>query len=303
MFFGLIRKIVERLLESELKRAAEDRATILAKIRICADQTSEQYRLASPSLSYEDILCQIGLYRQGAANAYMFQYAYSSRAIAKKLHSAANRTLRVVAVGGGPGTELLGLTAILCGPYKKDWPKRIRFLVVDRVAAWTKVLRPVAKSVKQHFKGVAKEYEQKVPKISSSFLAMNILEKASFNSFGAVFDAADIVVFNYVLSENKDQLGAVARMVRKLKKAIPPDCLVLVIDRAEGDGALTETIQGAFDEAFGSNVGAAFSYGTINEQSVEMGEELLNALGNPRLVLSREGRPNAFWMVWAKTRE
>ncbi len=302
MLFQLIRETVETLIGSEVETKTTSRAAILRKSKKAADEQSEQYWSVSPVLNYESVYAQIGyIYRQGAANAYMFKSAYSNPAVSKKLKSTSRRTLRAVAVGGGPGTELVGLAAILCGHYRKDWPRRIRFLVIDRVPAWANCLTVIRRIVARHLKAVANTHSQKPPKISESFLALDVFDEASWSSFNAAFDGADIVVLNYVLSENKVKLEGLARMVKKLRKAIPSGCLVLVIDRAEGDGLLTEAIQSSFDGEFGANLGAMFGYGTIGESADEMGAELKEALGTPRLVLSREGRPNTFWMVWMKS--
>lgn len=302
MLFELLRPIVECLIEREMRNSGEDRQGLLTKIREITDKMSAQYQSSTPSLHYHDALYQIGyLYRQAAANAFMFQSSHSNKHFVRRLKSTSNSTLRMVAVGGGPGTDLLGLLVTLSKGYRPAWPKRIKFTVVDRVASWKTAISLVVKVVERSLEAASERYRQEVPNLSWSLVELDILAAKSKGLFNDIFHRADIVVLNYILSENKRAFEMLPAMAQQLKSSVPHGCIVVVIDRHEQDGMLTDAIREAFEDAFGSFVGAGFGYSTIGEQAIEMGDELLKALGMPRLVLSREGHSNAVWMIWEKS--
>ena len=100
------------------------------------EHTSREYRSQNPQIDYRDPLCRLGyLYRHAAANATAFERGLNNSNLLANFSDAGKQDLNVCAVGGGPGTELLGLAKHLID--KKDYLLRKIVLIS---LCWTSFL-------------------------------------------------------------------------------------------------------------------------------------------------------------------
>src|SRR5258707_11394015 len=88
---------------------------VLAKIRAHIDCTAKEHQKDEPEIQYEDALCRLGyLYRHATANATLFELVLGeSGELRAAVRQSVEQRINICTVGGGPGTELLGLAKFL----------------------------------------------------------------------------------------------------------------------------------------------------------------------------------------------
>lgn len=221
MFIKVIKEVVEGFISKRAAETGQTEEAIQVQIRQQADHTSDQYRQPSPNIDYYGSICRIAyLYRQGPAQATVIERVLLQsehlRAILKN-----KRELRVVAVGGGPGTELLGLIKLLA-EVPNDLTN-ITFDVLDLVPQW--------RDTWEQFKRKAKAHTSLI--IEANFSPLDVFDHQSYASYDTLFSDADIVVFNYIFSENQIVLNEAKHAVLHIWNRIPPGCAFVIIDRNE----------------------------------------------------------------------
>ena len=152
MYIALVRRVLEEAVGVYASNVKADVPSVLGQVRQHIDHTSAEHYKDEPAIEYEDPLCRLGyLYRHAAANATLFEHALRNSPEAKeKVRAAHQGTLRVCAVGGGPGTELLGLTKYLVGG--DAFPRKIAFTVLDGVPHWGETWQHLAEVVEDEFR-------------------------------------------------------------------------------------------------------------------------------------------------------
>src|SRR5690606_25196920 len=116
-------------------------------------KTATEHRRDEPAIDYDDALCRLGyLYRHAPANATLFeQVLLGSGELRGKIRDAAHNVLRIFAIGGGPGTELLGLAKYLLRR-QRSIPRKIRFTVLDNVPHWGETWEQLAEAVEDELR-------------------------------------------------------------------------------------------------------------------------------------------------------
>ena len=93
------------------------------------------------------------------------------------------------------------------------------------------------------------------PTIAPMFLPFDVLDSASYRNLVAQFKKIDIVVFNYLFSENKTKLEEAQQALEHLAQITPNDCAFVVIDRLENNPQFTNEVVRLFESAFGVEIG------------------------------------------------
>src|SRR5262245_35894094 len=111
MYIQLIRNVLVAAVKHFANRTGRTEEDVLNKIREHMNATTEQHYCDEPDINYQDPLCRLGyLYRHATANATLFEHVLrKSPELQEVLANAAGDKLHICAVGGGPGTELLGI--------------------------------------------------------------------------------------------------------------------------------------------------------------------------------------------------
>jgi hypothetical protein len=113
VYIEMIRHILEQAVDTFASSSGMTVSEVLAKIRELIDSTAYEHRKDEPDIQYENALCRLGyLHRHGTANASLFEFVLRDSGELRSIvrHSIGQR-LNMCAVGGGPGTELLGLAS------------------------------------------------------------------------------------------------------------------------------------------------------------------------------------------------
>ncbi|MBK6687923.1 MAG: hypothetical protein IPG45_25845 [Deltaproteobacteria bacterium] len=301
MYIEMVRQVVE---EAVAVHAAAEKKTIsdvLKEVREHIDATAREHQKDEPAIDYQNALCRLGyLYRHAPANATLFERVLRDCPdFLLKIKERNGARLHVCSVGGGPGTELLGLSKFLLRRPELA-PSKIQFTVLDRIPQWAETWQRLADAVEDQFK---KAPTGAKPSIAPSFLPMDVCDPTSYKSYAYHFSTVDIVVFNYLFSENKTRLAAAAEAARHLLNSSPVGALFLFIDRHEADGQLTEAVRAMIPTT--PPCTANLFGGTIDrdEDRKAMGDMLMGALGNPRVKFFTDNYrdPTAFWTAIRRT--
>ena len=85
-------------------------------------------------------------------------------------------------VGGGPGTELLGLAKyFLERPI--NLPRKITFTVLDNVAQWSETWGRLAEAVDAELQVALEGSDEESPIIADHFMEFDVLDKRSYEHF------------------------------------------------------------------------------------------------------------------------
>lgn len=303
MYMALVRKLVELSVEKYAEQNDLTKGQVLEKVREHIDATSLQHFQAKPDINYKNTLCRVGyLYRHGPAQATLFERTLRASALLQaKVRKAYGDDLHVVAVGGGPGTELLGLGKYLLN-HEPRHPKRINFAVLDIVPQWAETWKLMAREVEAAIERRLRNTGKRVPTISPMFHPLDVVDPDSYGDYDFLFDDADIVVFNYIFSENKTDLDSARRAVRHVWRKVPKGCVFVVIDRIEQNPTFQNDVQSLIKSVTGGVPAVGTIGDTIDEDAAEMGP-LTRTLLNPRVKFftSYSRNPTVFWCAFEKS--
>lgn len=231
-------EIVKRVLDQAVARYGVSEG--LSRKEICKrmgehlQEMTKQHREEDPSIPYDDPLCRLAyVYKHVAANATLFERALGSLETARAVVKArAGGTLHVCAVGGGPGSELLGLMKFIVERGSATYlPRRIEFTIIDLVPEWGETWTQLAREVETSFATGLDDLPP--PVIVDKFYPFDATKEAKYKSFGWLLSEVDLFVFNYIISENLDNLDHLAEALRILAGRARDDAAFVFIDRKE----------------------------------------------------------------------
>ena len=139
MYIELVRRIIDDAVGLHAKVSEQETGEVLAQIRSHIENTSREYRRDEPDIRYEDPLCRLGyLYVNAPVNATLFEKVLiESDDLRRKIQGAGRGILNICSMGGGPGTELLGITKFFLQHERIAPPRKIGFTVIDSVQEWS----------------------------------------------------------------------------------------------------------------------------------------------------------------------
>lgn len=300
MYFELVRDVINEAVARLVKSRRLPKQTIHDGIKEQIEDTSRQYRRVNPTINYEDSLCRLGyLYMNVPINATIFEKVIlNSSELRQRIVDTRRSSLNICALGGGPGTELLGVAKYLMRKPESELPSELAFTILDTIPHWAETWKRLAKAVEQEFQ--ANFANDKVPTFDTTFLHLDVLGQASYESHDFLFRDADVIVFNYLFSENKGKLDEISDALEYLAEITSEDCAVVVIDRLEGDRQFNTKLVRLFESAFEVTIEHKTLSGRMDddEQASEMGE-LQSAFGRtPRIRFYNDyGNPTVSWFV------
>ncbi len=237
---------VKSVLDASIPILASQRSLTIPEIDQLISQrieeTSNQHQNPNPDIPYNDPFCRLGyLFVHCAANATLFEWTLrASRPLQELIQQRDGGSLSVATIGGGPGTELLGLLRFF-----KDWeccptvPRDLSFHVLDFVPQWSETWNHLA-NVAQTMIGCPSCGHG--CHVSRQFLPMNVIEKGSYEDYGWFFAEQDIFVLNYLLSENQVELGDFADTLNLIVNRAKDNAYFVVIDRLENNPTFQNSV-------------------------------------------------------------
>ena len=301
VYFDIIREILNRSIEAYMLDNNQSRSEVLVEIRKQIDSTQVQHykKHDDPEIDYSNPLCRLGyLYRHAGVNATFFERILidDQKLQSAVTHAIGRGDLNICSLGGGPGTEMLGIGKYLL-THGTEMPGRIDFTVLDNVHPWAETWKELANHVERKLHG---ELGTSKPIVASSFLPFDVLDPTSYSNYTSMFKSVDILICNYLFSENKLNLDKAGQAVERLVHMTNPACVFAVIDRLESNPTFKNDVVSLFQSAFESTIKDAPLIGTmdVDEQKDVMGQDLLDALLSPRLDFRGDTKgPTVFWFT------
>ena len=304
MYIELVRRVIEEAVELHAANSQKPIDEVLETINDHIAATSREYRSDEPDIHYDDSLCRLGyLYMNAPVNATLFERVLiESDQLGQKIQDASQGVLNICSMGGGPGTELLGIVKNFLRRPDMVPPRKIGFTVIDNVPEWADTWTQLADASEDKLRSSLVYDGIEPPTIAPMFLPFDVLDSASYRNLVAQFKKIDIVVFNYLFSENKTKLEEAQQALEHLAQITPNDCAFVVIDRLENNRQFTNEVVRLFESAFGVEIGFQTLGGSLDgdEQTSEMGEMLTATLKRtPRtsFFTNQLRSPTVFWFV------
>ena len=198
---------------------------------------SSQWRTGqNPMIAYGDPLCRFAyLYCHTAANAAICERFIRRRDtrnfIIEKLNQ--DEELKVCAFGGGPGTELLALTKVLCSESHYGALTShgdVNFTILDNVPEWAESWSALETAIKSRMSekyGARRLWPFTVSKFFQPFDMTKVEQYANIHHLFV----HDLYLMNYVVSEIIAEHLALGGLINKMAEHAPSGARFLFIDR------------------------------------------------------------------------
>jgi hypothetical protein len=195
MYFETLKSVLGQAIPNYCRRRGITRDEADRLIVQHIQNTSEQHSVLEPGINYSEPLCRLGyLYVHAGVNATLFEQTVSySRRLSQFVCGCSGVGMSVCAVGGGPGTELLGLTKYLL--LQGCSPSDIRFTVLDSVPYWSETWVQLSEASQL----LLRNRFNCNTVIHREFQPMDVVSADSYRSYGWLFERVNIFVYNYLL--------------------------------------------------------------------------------------------------------
>jgi hypothetical protein len=200
--------------------------------------TDEWFSGDVPNIAYGDPLCRFAyLYCHVAANANLFEVVIRNTPevqqwITERL--ALNQELTVCAFGGGPGTELLGLSKHFLKIGRTAPPISLSFTILDRVPEWAETWNLIEREVTTYLRARFGAFTNRPFSIAKSFCPFDMTKVEQFGNLVHLF-GQDFFVLNYVVSEILGDSQKLQDVIAKMTESAPPGAIFLIVDREQDD--------------------------------------------------------------------
>ena len=199
---------------------------------------------------------------------------------------------------------MLGAGKYLLRRSSRGLPRKIAFTVIDNIAPWSETWQQLADDVEDLFSFTLEDTEVAPPIIAPSFLTLDVFDASSYDDLAYSLSKADIVVCNYLFSENKSRLAEADPAIERVAELTRPGCKFVVIDRLEGTTSFRSDVCNLLESAFGAGIDGGTFAGTLDadEEIDDMGPKLRKFLGAPRVKFftSVVRNPTVFWVVFER---
>jgi hypothetical protein len=196
----------------------------------------EQWFSERPHIQYHDPFCRMAyLYVNVAVHAALVEEALRcSRVLADRVLASAMRgqSLNVCALGGGPGSELIGLIRFVERARSLKRPVAIDFALIDRTPEWDETWHGLKEGIDGEFMESYGSARAAWPAIvSRSFLPIDLTRPEKLADFATRFSATHLFIVSYLVSELEFDLAAFKLTIECLVERTRPGAVWLFLDR------------------------------------------------------------------------
>lgn len=214
------------------------RESIYAKTQDFILLNSAEWKKENPQIDYSDPYCRLAyVYMNVGIHSYLVDKALTRFSPIRNLITAqlsTSRALNVCALGGGPGSELLGLASFVERLNKTERPLFVDFLLVDLIKEWDESWQSLKEGVHGYMRAHNGHDRMNWPLIvSRSFLPVSAIEVDDFSQLPTRFHGTELYIFSYLVSELKPSLQSFEEVVGHLTRAANSEAVFLFIDRNE----------------------------------------------------------------------
>jgi hypothetical protein len=212
-------------------------ADAFSRVQAFIEDNSERWRLEDPNINYEDPFCRMAyLYMNVAVHASLVEEALGFYPQVRKLiqqRVAESRDIQIGIMGGGPGSELLGIVRYIQS-LRLARPAHLDLVLVDKMREWDESWHALKSGIDDELKNSYGDNRGAWPvSISRSFLPLDMTSVQDFAHFATRFGNIDLFLVTYLVSELKGSMAELTNVLRTLISRAHPESLVLFIDRNE----------------------------------------------------------------------
>lgn len=249
-------------------------------------ENSERWRLVEPNINYKDPFCRMAyLYMNVAVHAALVETAFSSYPHFQKLiksKAEAGEDLHICALGGGPGSELIGIVRYIEGLRLNGVTVHLEFALIDQIREWDESWHALKAGVDSELRKTYGVSRKNWPvSISRSFLPIDATAPADLENFATRFRSTDIFLVCYLVSELKGSISAFEKVINSLIVRASSGALILFIDRNERE--VRDSIQSIVERnPMMVSLGLKKERGGMEDNLEDFGEWYINLPTLPR---------------------
>jgi hypothetical protein len=248
-------------------------------------ENSEKWRQLQPDINYEDAFCRMAyLYMNVAVHASLLEEAFSCYPDIKQLIETKVRSgsdLQICILGGGPGSELLGIVRYVQA-LQIGRTAHLDLVLVDQVKEWDESWHALKNGIDNQLKlGYGDDRGHWPTSISRSFLPLDVTSEEDFAHFATRFSNTDLFLICYLVSELKSSTEEFEKVIALLIRRSSNDAMVLFIDRDEKQ--VREAVERIIsNNEYLTSLGVRQVRGRLEDKLEELGEWYINLPSLPR---------------------
>jgi hypothetical protein len=235
--FDVVGKVINPAILKMISETGLPRSAIVSQVSQHLETISKEYfKNRRPDIPFDDLLCRMAyLYGTMPINAHVVEVVFDTDSDLQKWFSGQVRNrkgaIKVCTLGGGPGTEILGLAKWIERQHSKT-PIALSALVTDKFGAWSEdwlALRDqINRQLNSHYRttgGVSPLT------ISGGFQQLDVESSATVGDWQSLC-SQDIYMVSYLVSSIFNRFDNLFDFMAELVKRVPNDSKFLFIDRA-----------------------------------------------------------------------
>ena len=290
-------KLLAPVIEKDINFAAQQLGISTANVyqRILSEAVKNQQEWFSggvPNLNYLCQDCRLAyLYIVASSNANTFKYVLEANSDLNNyvLSLARNkRNLKICALGGGPGTELMAITKFF-HEQRLGFCVSVDFQLLDKVQEWANSWYGIRDSIMntlQETYGVNRAMWPILP--SGNFITCDVTNTGTLRTTGNIW-GQDVYVINFLLSEIFNDDPGVRTFIKEIASMAPSGSQFVFIERK---GSMwSDRIRNIATEA--SLMLSDFYESQLTKDHDELPEDLGSVFG----ALSPSRKPRLSWKI------
>lgn len=237
LFFDTIQQVLGEGLSSVCRSLRIDESEALERARDYLTRNSAAYFEAEGRVEYENPLCRLAyLYCYVAAHANLvdnsfYRFPELREFFLEKARSS--REIGVCALGGGPGSELLGIVKFFDRDREPTDFIDIEFALLDKVFEWDETWNALGRGLEASFRDVFGPSRREWPVVvHRSFIPADLTDVAKFSCFVDRFSRTHLFILNHTMSEFLDCSGF-SDVFQHLVSVAQDNAMFLIIDRQQ----------------------------------------------------------------------
>lgn len=232
-YFEIVRDIMVSKITNSSRKSDLTQEEIYRRIYEAIINNSQQWHSGKqPQIPYSDPYCRLAyLYHVVPANANLVEYVFRQDVeLAQYMVEVESRQncVKICVFGGGPGTEVLGISKSIDRIPIRDDSRPVhtlKFLLLDKVNEWFETWLALQEQIENRCNRVS---------IQGNCWPVDITDTSKFAHIGDVF-GQDVYIFSWILSEIFDEhdLNALTNFIGIMAENAPYDSKFVFIDRNE----------------------------------------------------------------------
>ena len=292
-FYKLLAPVIEKDINFAAQQFGISVKDVYKMILKEADRNQQEwFSNRVPNLNYQCQACRLAyLYIVAASNANTFKHVLEANADLNSYVMALareKRNLKICALGGGPGTELMAITKFF-HEQRPECSVFVDFQLLDKVQEWANSwygIRDTIIKTLQSIYGLDRNLWPIVP--SGNFMICDVTSPGSLRNTGNIW-GQDVYVINFLLSEVFHDDPGVRIFIKAIASMAPTGARFVFIERKGSMWA--ERIQNIAAEA--NLILTRFCESELTKDHDELPEDL----GNVFWALSPTRKPRLSWKI------